>query len=112
MIYQVKGISGYVWVGAVWAGVCAGVPGCAQVSTDVRKCTYMYLGVYGCEWVCACVLVCAGVHGCVWKSAEVRWCLRVCVLDEFSEYLQETRVNTSADFNTYPIRIFLNKLNA
>ena len=33
--------------------------------------------------------------------------LRVCVLDEFSEYLLETRVNTSADFNTYPIRIFL-----
>ena len=30
----------------------------------------------------------------------------MCVLDEFSEYLLETRVNTSADFNTYPIRIF------
>ena len=52
-------------------------------------------------------MVCAGVHGCVWKSAEVCECLRVCVLDEFSEYLLETRVNTSADFNTYPIRIFL-----
>ena len=38
---------------------------------------------------------------------EVRKCLRVCVLDEFSEYLLETRVNTSADFNTYPIRIFI-----
>ena len=44
---------------------------------------------------------------CVWKCAEVGGCLRVCVLDEFSEYLLETRVNTSADFNTYPIRIFL-----
>ena len=31
----------------------------------------------------------------------------MCVLDEFSEYLLETRFNTSADFNTYPIRIFL-----
>ena len=30
----------------------------------------------------------------------------MCVLDEFSEYLLETRVNTSADFNTYPIRFF------
>ena len=27
-------------------------------------------------------------------------------MDEFSEYLLETRVNTSADFNTNPIRIF------
>ena len=51
--------------------------------------------------------VCAGVHGCVWKSEEVHKCLQVCVLDEFSEYLLETRVNTSADFNTYPIRIFI-----
>ena len=72
MIYQVKGISGYVWVGAVWAGVCAGVPGCAQVSTDVRKCTYMYLGVYGCEWVCAGV---CGMRGCVWKCAVVCKCV-------------------------------------
>ena len=58
--------------------------------------------------VCLCVRVCgvcAGVHGCVWKSEEVHKCLQVCVLDEFSEYLLETRVNTSADFNTYPIRI-------
>ena len=26
--------------------------------------------------------------------------------DEFSEFLPENRVPTSADFNTYPIRIF------
>ena len=63
-------------------GVCAGV----------RKCTYMYVGGWG-------------VSGCV------RGCLRVCVLDEFSEYLLETRGNTSADFNTYPIRIFQYFLN-
>ena len=39
-----------------------------------------------------------GVGGCrqVWA---VVW-------DEFSEFLQENRVPTSADFNTYPIRIF------
>ena len=31
--------------------------------------------------------------------------MRVCVWDEFSEYLLENWVPTSADFNTYPIRI-------
>ena len=31
----------------------------------------------------------------------------MCALDEFSEYLLENRVPTSADFNTYPIRIFI-----
>ena len=30
----------------------------------------------------------------------------MCVWDEFSEYLLENRVPTSADFNTYAIRIF------
>ena len=35
---------------------------------------------------------CMGVYGYVW--------------DEFSEYILETRVITSADFNTYLIRIF------
>ena len=33
------------------------------------------------------------------------------VWDEFSEFLPENRVPTSADFNTYPIRIFLNATN-
>ena len=42
----------------------------------------LYAGMHGCAWVC----------GCMW--------------DEFSEYLLETRVLTSADFNTYAIRIF------
>ena len=32
------------------------------------------------------------------------------VWDEFSEFLPENRVPTSADFNTYPIRIFFQKL--
>ena len=55
--------------------------------------------------------VCAGVHDCVWKSEEVHECLRVCVLDEFSEYLLETRVNTSADFNTNPIQFFFYRIH-
>ena len=85
--------------------MCAGVRGCVQVHIYVtcmwvgaggRGCTYMYVGVYLCPQVCA---VYAGAHGCVWKSVEVRRCLPVSVLDEFSEYLPETRVNTSADFN-------------
>ena len=39
-------------------------------------------------------------------------CARVCeyVWDEFSEFLPENRVLTSADFNTYPIRIFYSQI--
>ena len=46
------------------------------------------------------------ISGHVW--AGVGGCARVCecVWDEFSEFLPENRVPTSADFNTYPIRIF------
>ena len=65
-------------------------------------------------WVCKGVrgyvqgcTVWAGVRKCALVCVEVRGCLRVCVWDEFSEYLLENRVPTSADFNTYPIRIFL-----
>ena len=41
--------------------------------------------------------------GCAWVCA--------CVRDEFSEFLLENRVPTSADFNTYPIRIFIIKFS-
>ena len=84
-------------------GVCPDVRGCAWVC---MVCTGMHGYTQVCASVHTCTWVGAGVHVCVWKFAEVRGCLRVCVLDEFSEYLLETRVNTSADFNTYPIRIF------
>ena len=47
------------------------------------------------------------VRECTQVCVEVHGCLRVCVWDEFSEYLLENRVPTSADFNTYPIRILL-----
>ena len=49
-----------------------------------------------------------GVHGLAWVWAGVHGYALVCacVLDEFSEFLPENRVPTSADFNTYPIRIF------
>ena len=46
-----------------------------------------------CAWVCTGVWMGAGMLGSV--------------LDEFSEYLLETRVLISADFNSYPIEIFL-----
>ena len=71
-----------------------------------------------CRYVCVCGYarvcvgmrrggrVCIGVHKCALVCVKVCGCLRVCVLDEFSEYLLENRVPTSADFNTYSIRIF------
>ena len=54
-----------------------------------------------------CAQVCASVHLCARVCVEVHGCLRVCVWDEFSEYLLENRFPTSADFNTYPIRILV-----
>ena len=63
----------------------------------------MCMGVGGYAQVCSGVggsaRVCAGVHGYAWVCASV-W-------DEFSEYFLESRVNALADFNTYPIRIFI-----
>ena len=52
--------------------------------------------------------VCSGVGGSARVCAGVQGYARVCasVWDEFSEFLLENRVPTSADFNTYPIRIF------
>ena len=67
--------------------IWAGVHGCLQLSVDVCRCVQV------CAGMCSCVLGCVDVHRYVW--------------DEFSEYLLETWVLTSADFNTYPIRIFL-----
>ena len=73
---------------------------------------YQVKGISGHQWVCVgCVRVaqvCAGVLGLAWVWAVVHGYALVCtfVLDEFSEFLQENRVPTSADFNTYPIRIF------
>ena len=89
MIYQVKGISGHQWVCVGCARVCADVHGCAWVYAGVRVVTR------GCRWVWAGVGRCGRVCACVW--------------DEFSEFLPENRVPTSADFNTYPIRIFFGR---
>ena len=63
--------------------------------------------VHGYAWVCG------GGPGYVWKCSGVciyTWVCTGCVWDEFSEYLLETRVLTSADFNTYPIRIFYTRV--
>ena len=59
-------------------GVCASVCGFARVCGGLQECAG----------------VCTGVRGYVW------------VWDVFSEFLLENRVPTSADFNTFPIRIF------
>ena len=68
--------------------------------------------------MCGCAQVCVGMCGCAQVCVGERGCARVCVgvcryaqvcacvCDEFSEFLPENRVPTSADFNTYPIRIF------
>ena len=68
-------------------GMCAGVRGYALVCTGLRCCGWVWAGVRRCAWICT------GVCICVW--------------DEFSEFLPENRVPTSADFNTYPIRILI-----
>ena len=95
MIYQVKGISEYVW-GVLESGlgmhryawVCAGV--CGRMH-GVRGFVQVFLGVWA--GVCACEYVCMGVCG----SAQV--CVGV---REFSEFLP--------DFNTYPTQIFFEEL--
>ena len=76
-----------------------GVPGCGH---GVRRCRRVGGGlVWGRGWAVM------GSYGRVW--ADVGGCGQVCecIWDEFSEFLPENRVPTSADFNTYPIRIFL-----
>ena len=103
----------------VCAGVrrCArvGVCGCVQVCTSVHRCTRVCVGVHG--WVDMGVhgCVCTGAGGCVRVLPGVLWCACVCVCacvwDEFSEFHLENRVPKSADFNTYPIRMFLVKLS-
>ena len=71
------GVSGYVQV-------CAGVSRCAWVWAGMGRGFRVWAGVSGCGYARVCA--------CVW--------------DKFSEFLLENRVPTSADFNTYPIRIF------
>ena len=87
--------------GSAW--VCASVCGCAWVCVCVRGYARVCKGVCGYAQGCA---VWASVHKCAQVFVKVCGCLRVCAWDEFSEYLLENRVSTSADFNTYPIRIF------
>ena len=80
-----------------WVWVCSGA--------DSNGCTWMFVGIRVYAQGCAVGQVYVSVHWCAQVCVEVRGCLRVCVWDEFSEYLLENRVPTSADFNTYPIRI-------
>ena len=86
--------------------VCGDMCGCVQVCAGVcRRCA----SVRRCAWVCFGMSRCAEVGLGVWKFSGV-WVwtgMGGCVWDEFSEHLLETRVLTSADFNTYPIQIFL-----
>ena len=98
-------------------GVCTGVCGWVQVCGGVRWYAIVFTGVPRCFWVCAwgcefvrvcmgmlCLQVCVCVFRYVYASMHGACSGKCkCVWDEFSEYLLETRVLTSADFNTYPI---------
>ena len=72
---------------------------CVCVCRYARVCVGMRRGVQ-------CGRMCTSVHWCAQVCIKVCGCLRVCAWDEFSEYLLENRVPTSADFDTYPIRFF------
>ena len=74
-----------------------GMCGVCGVSMVVCGCAGGFVGVRRCAWVWEWAE--GGLRRCAWAYA--------CVWDEFSEFLLENRVPTSADFNTYPIRIFL-----
>ena len=84
-----------------------GVCGCARVCMGVLWCGQVCAGVCRSAWVCVGVHGYVGVRGCTRVCVGVRRYAQVCacVWDEFSEFLPENRVPTSADFNTYPIRI-------
>ena len=62
----------------------------------------MSVGLHKCAGVYKCSLLCAAMPGC----KQVSICVCVCVWDEFSEYLLETRFLTSANYDTHPLRIF------
>ena len=88
-----------VFAGVRWcAHVCTGVHRCAQVCTGVCKYIYTYVGGCGCGYA----YMYMGVCRCEWVGACARGCVRNAQVS-----LLESSVNTSADFNTYPIRIFL-----
>ena len=54
-----------------------------------------------------CALVCVSVWG---SGGCAPVCVQVCVQNEFSEYLLETRFLTSANYSTHPLRIFFQTL--
>ena len=70
---------------------------CLQHVTHVTCHKWHNMGVHRCALVCLSVW---GSGGC----APV--CAQVCVRNEFSEYLLETRFLTSANYSTHPLRIF------
>ena len=77
--------------GCTW--VCLGVSRYTWVCMDVSGFAWVYMGVRA--WVCVRGCACMGV--CAWVCLGVSrytW-----VWDEFSEYLLQTRVLTSADIH-------------
>ena len=110
MIYQVKGISGYVWdmhgcvlvcVGVCGcarvcsgvlgcARVCSGVLGCARVCMVVHRCTQRYIHVCVCDWVGGC-----GMHGCAWV------CVVGCEMQNVKNAYYQKSFNSFSSFDKY-----------
>ena len=82
---------------------------CARLYAGVCAYTYICMGVH--RSALECMGVCAGVRWFVQEYAGVyRSAREFTGVREFSEFLPENRVLTSADFNMYPIRIFFSLL--
>ena len=87
---------------------------------SVDSCTFFFLSFFllcVCAVVCRCVFIYIYMHGCAQEClgaqeyAGVYRSVRVFAgVREFSEFLPENRILTSADFNMYPIRIFASLL--
>ena len=90
--------------------VCAGMRGYAWVCVGKRECARVCPGVCGCGRVCmgicwyaimrGCTQVCAQV--CAGVCVDIHGCTHVCGMN-FQNFFWRIE---SADFNTYPIRIF------
>ena len=96
MNWYVLGVCSCVWVCAGVCGsvlVCAGVHWFVRVCLDMRRCARACTSVQGYVGGCVGVFRCTGMHRCM------------CGMN-FQNAYWRLESYSSADFNTYPIRIF------